>query len=212
VARSQHEDWRVLAAGRSYYRAMSSDIKGIRRVDPSKRAAWKPALSWWMGGRLLSGRPGQAVWRRMVAPNEAPLMRATRGRVRVSFTTPIVVLTSTGAHTGKRRDTPLTYFTDGDDVILIASNYGGERHPGWYHNLLAHPECELHIGPRGGRFVARQADPEDRDRLFALATRVVRNYAKYAQTTDGIRTIPVMRLTPAEGCRPVGSRVVRRLS
>jgi deazaflavin-dependent oxidoreductase (nitroreductase family) len=178
---------------------MASDIKGIRRVDASKRAAWKPTLMWWMGGQLVvSGKRGEAVWRKMVAPIEARLMRATRGRVRVSFATPTVVLTSTGARSGKRRDTPLTYFTDGDDVILIASNYGGERHPGWYHNLLAHPECELHIGPRGGRFVAREVEGTDRDRLYMLATRVTRNYAKYARTTDGIRTIPVMRLTPAE--------------
>ena len=48
-----------------------------------------------------------------------------------------------------RRDIPLTHFTDGDDVILIASNYAGERHPACYHNLHAHPECELHIGPHG---------------------------------------------------------------
>ena len=38
-------------------------------------------------------------------------------------------------------------------VILIASNCGGSRHPAWYHNLRAHPECELSIGPRGGRFI-----------------------------------------------------------
>lgn len=176
---------------------MSSDIKGIRRVDPSTRAAWKPTLSWWMGGRLASGKRGEAVWRK-IAPMDAALMRVTRGRARINIGAPVLVLTSIGARTGKRRDIPLTYFTDGDDVVLIASNYGGERHPGWYYNLLAHPDCELHIGPRGGRFVAREVDSDDRDRLYGLATKLVRNYAKYAQTTDGVRTIPVMRLTPAQ--------------
>ncbi|EUA52724.1 hypothetical protein I552_8832 [Mycobacterium xenopi 3993] len=41
-------------------------------------------------------------------------------------------------------------------MILTASNYGGARHPGWYHNLLANPECQLHIGDRGERFVAHE--------------------------------------------------------
>jgi deazaflavin-dependent oxidoreductase (nitroreductase family) len=127
---------------------------------------------------------------------EAPMMAATGGRLKMNAG-PTVILTSTGARTGKRRDTALAYFTDGDDVILIASNYGGQRHPSWYHNLRAHPECELHIGPRGGRFVAREAERADRDRLYALAqTKLTRNYVNYTQITDGVRMIPVMRLTP----------------
>ena len=155
-------------------------------------------MSWWMGGRLVATKPGETVWRK-VAAMEAPIMRATGGRLKMNAG-PTLVLTSTGARTGKRRETALAYFTDRDDVILIASNYGGQRHPSWYHNLRAHPECELHIGPRGGRFVARKAESADRERLYALAqTKLTRNYANYTQSTDGIRTIPVMRLTPVNG-------------
>ena len=80
-----------------------------------------------------------------------------------------MVLSSIGARSGERREIPLAYFTDGDDVVLIASNYGGARHPAWYHNLIAHPECELHIGQRGGSFVAHEVEGADRDRLYALA-------------------------------------------
>lgn len=110
---------------------------------------------------------------------------------------PVAILTSTGARSGQRRETPVTYFTDGDDVILIASNYGGARHPGWYYNLVAHPECELRIGLRGGRFVAQETQGVERDRLFALAADLYSGYGKYAQRTDGIRTIRVLRLTPS---------------
>ena len=53
----------------------------------------------------------------------------------------MVVLTSVGACSGERREVPLAYFTDGDDEVLIASNYGGKTHPAWYHNLRAQPEC-----------------------------------------------------------------------
>lgn len=61
-------------------------------------------------------------------------------------------LVSTGAKSGQRREVQLTYFNDGPDVILLASNYGGTKHPQWYHNLKANPDC--HFG--GEKFTAAQ--------------------------------------------------------
>ncbi|HZA10017.1 nitroreductase family deazaflavin-dependent oxidoreductase [Mycobacterium sp.] len=178
---------------------MSGDtLNGIPRVDLHARPVWKRNLAWWTGGQLFATKAASAVWRKIAAPLDVPIIKATRGRARLSPALPIVVLTSIGARTGRRWETPLAYFTDGDDVVVIASNYGRERHPAWYHNLLAHPECELHIGPHGGPFVAREAEGADRDRLYALAVdRLNKGWARYEQRTNGIRTIPVMRLTPA---------------
>jgi deazaflavin-dependent oxidoreductase (nitroreductase family) len=149
-----------------------------------------------LGGQLFASKTGLAVWRKVAAPLEAPLMKATRGRVRLNIALPIVVLSSTGARSGERREIPLAYFTDGDDVILIASNYGGNRHPAWYHNLIAHPECELHIGPRGGTFTAREVEGPDRDRLYALAAERLAHVFVLHEKRSGARRIPVMRLTP----------------
>ena len=175
----------------------TATINGIPRIDLATRPLWKRNLSWWMGGKAFTTAAGAKIWRALVAPIEAPLMTATRGRVRVSFSAPIVVLTTTGARSGERRDSPLTYFTDGDDVILIASNYGRPRHPAWYHNLVANPECELHIGDRGGPFVAQEVTGPDRDRLLGLAAdRLNPAFALYPERA-GDRTIPVMRLTPS---------------
>lgn len=174
---------------------MSADtLNGIPRVDPRARpAAWKRAMK-----SLVATQPGAAIHRKIAAPLDASVMRITKGRVSLGVgVLPVVVLFSTGARSGRQRETPLVYFTDGDDVILIASNYGGTRHPGWYHNLIAHPDCELRIGDRGGRFVAREATDDDRDRLFALAVDLYEGYANYAKRTDGTRTIRVLRLTPA---------------
>jgi deazaflavin-dependent oxidoreductase (nitroreductase family) len=179
-----------------YARGMSGDaVNGIFRVDPRARpAAWKRALQ-----TIVATRPGAAIHRAIAAPLDGPIMRLTRGHVSLAVgALPLVVLTSTGARSGQPRETPLGYFTDGDDVILIASNYGGARHPNWYYNLLAHPECELHVGESGGRFVAREATGADRERLFELATDLYPGYAKYAERTDGIRTIRLLRLTPAD--------------
>lgn len=150
--------------------------------------------------RLLTTGLGSAIHRVVISPLDAPLMRLSRGRVHFAKgTIPLVLLRTTGARSGVQRDVPLGYFTDGDDVILIASNYGQAKHPGWYYNLLKHPKCELFANGRSdssGSFVAHPTDGADHDRLFALAERYASNFATYAANTNGIRTIPVLRLTP----------------
>lgn len=181
----------------------ADSINGIPRVDLQTRGPWRRRLWWWLGGPLAASKPGLAVWRKVAAPVEAPLMKATRGRVKLNVAVPMVVLTSMGARTGVWREVPLAYFTDGDDVILIASNYGSKRHPAWYHNLRANPRCELRIGPRGGSFLAKEvAEDADRNRLYALAVdRLARVFALHDKRSGDARTIPVMRLTPVEETR-----------
>lgn len=175
----------------------TDNLSGIPRVELETRPRWKREVAWWIGGRLFTTDRAATFWRRRVAPLEAPVMKATRGRARMSVGLPVLVLNATGARSGKRYEVPLAYFTDGDDVVLIASNYGREHHPSWYHNLIAHPECELHIGPHGGPFLAREATGADRDRLYAMAAdRLNKGWNVYEQRTDGIRTIPVLRLSP----------------
>jgi deazaflavin-dependent oxidoreductase (nitroreductase family) len=178
--------------------SVSADtLNGIPKVDLEKRPLWKRNLNWLLGGQLWATKTGLAIWRRFAAPLEPPIMKATGGRVRLNVAVPIVVLSSTGARSGQRREIPLAYFTDDADVILIASNYGHKRRPAWYHNLVAHPECELHIGNRGGRFVARETTGPDRDRLYGLAReRLNRVWDVEEKRSADFRTIPVMRLTP----------------
>jgi deazaflavin-dependent oxidoreductase (nitroreductase family) len=175
-------------------------ISGIPRVDLQTRGPWRRRLWWWMGGPIASSKPGLAVWRKVAAPVEAKLIKATRGHLKLNVAVPMLVLTSVGARSNEPREVPVAYFTDGDDVVLIASNYGSTRHPAWYHNLCAHPECELHIGPRGGFFAAKEVPVgADRDRLYALAVdRLAQVFALHEKRSGDARTIPVMRLTPLE--------------
>lgn len=88
----------------------------------------------------------------------------------------------------------MTYFHDGPDPILVASNGGQAHHPSWCHNLRAHPECELGDEP----FVAAEVtDKDEYERLFALASRVFAGYADYRINAAATgRHIPVFRLTP----------------
>lgn len=127
------------------------------------------------------------------------LLRVSRGRLDHAFgQIPIVVVTVRGAKSGIERAVPLLYFTDNGDVILIASSYGRAKYPAWYHNLKANPEVTLEARGRSGTYVAREAEGEDRDRLFELAKLVYGGYNQYEQRTAGIRRIPVMRLSPAQ--------------
>ena len=131
-----------------------------------------------------------------IAPRlDPPLARFTRGRFASIPLIPVCLLEHVGAKTGQRRVTPLVYFTDGDDVILMASNYGGARNPAWYHNLKANPEVTLQARGRRGRYLARETTGEERERLWELAKRHTRAYANYEVKAKG-RTILVVASSP----------------
>jgi deazaflavin-dependent oxidoreductase (nitroreductase family) len=126
------------------------------------------------------------------------LLRVTRGRLSTALMLPTANLTTTGAKSGLRRTATVLYFSDGDDVILIASSFGRDTHPAWYHNLKVHSEATLVSDGRSGRYRAVEVDEDDeRERLFALVDRVYAGYADYRERTSGIgRRIPIMRLHP----------------
>jgi deazaflavin-dependent oxidoreductase (nitroreductase family) len=81
---------------------------------------------------------------------------------------PLVLLTTTGARSGRARTTPLGYVTDGapDRIVVFASNLGAPAAPAWFHNLVANPEVVVEVGDR--RFPARATVPAgaERDRLY----------------------------------------------
>ena len=83
----------------------------------------------------------------------------------------------------------------------IASSFGRDKHPAWYHNLSANPEATLERGGRRATYRAAEVhDDAERDRLFALADRVYGGYADYRERTGQIgRRIPVMRLELVPG-------------
>lgn len=157
----------------------------IPRVDPLarssrlKRLATQAAKS---GAGLAA-----AGWylENVVSRLEPAVSRWSRGRLTSLPIAPVVFVHSVGATTGRRRVTPLTYFTDGADVILIASNNGGPKHPGWYHNIKARPEVTLRAREREGRYLAREAEGEDRERLWSLASQATPPLAIYMPPRSG---------------------------
>lgn len=123
------------------------------------------------------------------------LLRASRGRFSTVSVYPVVLLTARGARSGEPRSTPLLYFTDGDRVVVMASNYGGAKHPAWYHNVSANPEVTLSAGGHTARYRGTEATGEERERLWGLAKQMAKNYGQYEEMAPG-RLIPVVVFTP----------------
>ncbi|OCB37292.1 nitroreductase [Mycobacterium malmoense] len=161
----------------------------LRYVDPHKSRGplYRASV------RFGRSRAGQFMARHIARHTDPYLFRLTGGRVNMGsiINAPLV---TTGAKSGRRREVQLTYFHDGPDVILVASNFGGTKHPQWYYNLKAHPECDF----GGEPFAAQQVtDAEEYDRLFELANRIYSGYADYRDKAAPTgRRIPIVRLKP----------------
>ncbi|MBX7433462.1 nitroreductase/quinone reductase family protein [Mycobacterium sp. Y57] len=170
----------------------------IPEVDPSTDSAGLLKRSI---GKVAMAPAGQWYLRHISPRIDPVLMRATRGRVSSIGTWPrFLLLTHTGAKSGIVRTTPLIYFTDADRVILIASNYGGTRHPAWYHNVRANPTVTLSAGGFEGRFVGEEVGGADYDRLWALAKHWNPGYPRY-EASAGERAIPLLAFTPTDAGR-----------
>lgn len=120
--------------------------------------------------------------------------RANQGKVGGQFANrPLLLLTTTGAKSGKTYTHPLAYTKDGDRFVVIASFGGGPKNPSWYNNLVAHPEVTVEVGSE--RFKAKATVPtgEERQRLYDQQAKQMPAFAEYAKKTT--RQIPVIVLT-----------------
>ena len=143
---------------------------------------------------IAASRPGGWLYIHVFCRIDPLLLRLSRGRVSVSVGWPVLLLTHTGARSGKRRRTALLYTRDGENIVLVASKAGAKRNPAWFHNLKANPHCDVLAGKRSGAYAARELHGAERDRAWALANDLYAGYSVYQSRTD--RRIPVLVLEP----------------
>ena len=105
---------------------------------------------------------------------------------------PIVLVTTTGAKSGKRRYVPLMRVEKGGRYAMVASKGGDPAHPSWYFNVKANPAVTLQDGDRVVALTARELDGTERDEWWGLAVEAYPPYAEYQTKTD--RRIPVFIL------------------
>lgn len=119
--------------------------------------------------------------------------RTNGGKVGGMFEdTPLVLLTTVGAKSGKPRTTPLVYLPDGDRIVIFASKGGSPTHPSWYHNLLANPQATVEVGTEQFEVTAVELQGEERDRLYSKHAEQHPQFVEYQASTT--RKIPVVAL------------------
>jgi deazaflavin-dependent oxidoreductase (nitroreductase family) len=119
--------------------------------------------------------------------------RATNGELTGDMAgSRILLLTTSGARSGRQRTIPLGFIRTGGRVYIMASLGGRPEHPAWYHNLVANPTVTVELGPDTFQAEAVVLQGEERDRVFEIAGRKIRNFADYQKRTT--RVIPVVEL------------------
>ena len=129
---------------------------------------------------------------RCVTATHTTLYRLTGGWVGGWVGVPILLLTTQGRRSGRRRTQPLLYLSTDAGYALVASYGGSDRHPDWYLNLEANPEVEIQVGSVRKRMLARTATPERRAELWPRLVALYRDYDVYQSRTR--REIPVVEL------------------
>ena len=129
---------------------------------------------------------------RLIADLRANSGKATSGPF---LGRPVLILTTTGAKSGIKRETPVVYTRDGDRWVVIASKGGAPTHPSWYHNLVANPTVTVEVD--GERFEARArvTEGDEHDRLYAAMAAKMPAFADYQLKTT--RKIPAIVLERA---------------
>ncbi|MFE6856036.1 nitroreductase family deazaflavin-dependent oxidoreductase, partial [Streptomyces sp. NPDC057674] len=138
--------------------------------------------------------------------------RANGGRVGGMFEgAALLLLTTTGARSGRAHTNPAVYVRDGARLLVFASNAGGPKHPAWFHNLSADPYVTVELGTPEGtveRFGATAVvtEGEERDRLYAEQAERDPGFAAYQAATD--RLIPVVALHRVDLGDPARHRAI----
>ena len=120
--------------------------------------------------------------------------RANQGKVGGQMAgMPVMLLTMTGAKTGRTLTRPLVYSRDGDRIVIIASFAGAPHNPPWYHNLVANPVATVELGADKFQVRATVTSGEERQRLFDRQAEQMAIFKDYQKKTT--RQIPVLALT-----------------
>lgn len=145
----------------------------------------------------FSRTPARHILRPLVPPVDRFLFRVTGGRLKLSAAaTPSLMLFTTGAKTGARRETPLICFPQPDGTwFIVGSNFGLEHHPAWTANLIANPRAEIHYRRELIPVRAALLDPEEREAAWPILEEQWPGYRQYEKTAR--RDIRIFRLTRA---------------
>jgi deazaflavin-dependent oxidoreductase (nitroreductase family) len=148
--------------------------------------------------RFGASGPGSWLFARVLDRVDRPVYRATRGRHTLTSLLsglPVVVLTTTGARSGRSCSVPLVGLPTPDGIAVIASNYGQADHPAWYFNLRANPTAEIAVDGARTRVRAVEVDGERRARIWEQGLAIYPGWSTYDRRASN-RRIAVFVLEP----------------
>jgi deazaflavin-dependent oxidoreductase (nitroreductase family) len=163
-------------------------MESYRRARPFQRLVRRTAAT----------RPMAKIYGVIQQPLDRLVFRLTGGATTATSWlagVEITMLTTVGAKTGRRRTLPVLGLPDGEDVILIASNFGRPRNPCWYHNLRANPRATIVVGGSSREVVARELSGPERERGYRRGEEIFPGFTRYPRWASN-RQIPVLRLEP----------------
>jgi deazaflavin-dependent oxidoreductase (nitroreductase family) len=145
--------------------------------------------------RWTAARPWLTNIRPAVVRIDKVLLRLTKGRITLVGIAgmPSLTLTVKGRKTGLPREISLLYVPDGDDILLVGSNWGAPGHPVWTVNLQANPDVTVNVKGRTRSMTARQLSDEERTAVWPHLVETWPAYNSYQSKTD--RKLRVFRLT-----------------
>ena len=155
-------------------------------------------VRWWQRPAmpLVSSRLGGWFFVRVAPAVDRLLVRLSRGRLSLAAGYSTLLLTTIGAKTGQPRTTPLIFLPEGERLVVVASNGGNARHPGWYHNLVANPAVTAFAFGASRPYQAQVLEGAEREAAWERMAALYPGYVAYQQRAGG-RTIPIIVLTPA---------------
>ena len=140
---------------------------------------------------------GSWVAKTFAAKVDPFLYKVSRGRFTSTgpLTIPQLTLTTLGRKSGNERTVQLGYSEDGDDVLIVASNFGGTNHPAWSYNLDANPSAKILLGAEAKEVVATRLTDSEKAILWPKIADTIPQMKTYVKKTD--RNIKVYRLSTA---------------
>ena len=142
--------------------------------------------------RFAASGPGSWLFARVLHRIDRPVYKLTGRRHTLATLVsglPVVMLTTTGARSGLPRTVPVVGLPSSEGLVVIASNYGRERHPAWCHNLRANPEGQVIVDGVIRAFRASETDGEVRARIWQEALSVYPGWSQYERRASNRRIV-----------------------
>jgi deazaflavin-dependent oxidoreductase (nitroreductase family) len=150
--------------------------------------------------RFAASGPGSWLFARVLHRIDRPFWRLTRGRYTFSSLLsglPVVMLTTVGAKTGRRRTVPVLGLPTQNALAVIASNFGQDHHPAWYHNLRCHQDAEIVVNGTRQLVQAVEAEGQRRAEIWEEGLRIYPGFRQYERRAAH-RDIAVFVMQPTD--------------